>query len=72
MNRKPSADALLFPNLLLQPCLLGLVYLCVGLAETASAHATPAVATAAYAAAAVFAALCFVVVRAAALDARSK
>lgn len=72
MKTKSSAEALLFPNLLLQPCLLGLVYLCVGLAETASTHATESVAMAAYAAATVFALLCFVVVRAAALDARGK
>ena len=59
----------LVANLLLQPALLTLVYLCAELGATASTHATPAVSTTAYTLAAVFAALCFVVVRAAALDA---
>lgn len=65
-------DARIFPNLLLQPPLLGLVYLCTGLAETASVHSTPAVAIAATMAACVFACLCFVVVLATNLDATAQ
>lgn len=56
-------------NLLLQPALLTLAYLCTELGATASVHATQTVAAAAYTLAAVFALLCFAVVRAAALDA---
>lgn len=64
--------ARILPNLLLQPLLLGLVYICTGLAETASVHSTPAVAIAATVAACVFACLCFVVVLATNLDATAQ
>lgn len=70
----PRVDysARILPNLLLQPPLLALVYLCTGLAETASIHSTPAVAIAATLAACLFACLCFVVVLAADLDATAQ
>lgn len=71
-TRARAIDARVFPNLLLQPPLLGLVYLCTGLAETASVHSTPAVAIAATMAACVFACLCFVVVLATDLDATAQ
>lgn len=65
-------SARILPNALLQPPLLALVYLCAGLAETASVHGTPAVALAATMAACLFACLCFVVVLAADLDATAQ